>query len=83
MILMLNSIIEFCDSPRYVWEILGGIFSIAHIGIARVILVDEVMQLCCLLENAHQILDTGFSNGHVEISGAILINWGMENIRWY
>jgi hypothetical protein len=53
VILMLNSIIEFCDSPRYVWEILGGIFSIAHIGIARVILVDEVMQLCCLLENAH------------------------------
>jgi hypothetical protein len=43
-----------------------------------VIMVDEVMESCSLPKNACQILGTGFSNSHVEISGTILVKWGME-----
>jgi hypothetical protein len=38
----------------------------------------DIGELCCVLKNAYQILGTRFSNGHVEISGAILVNRVME-----
>ncbi len=34
----------------------------------------DIGELCCVLKNAYQILGISFSNGHVEISSAILVN---------
>ena len=34
----------------------------------------DIGEVCCVLKNTYQILGTRFSNGHVEMSGAILVN---------